>query len=99
MDAILTDYLPRTEARLAEIRCALHCAAMQSPSKSPLSLMEARRLSDLLASTVSRLRMAIDAELTANPPAWPMFEAAAEACRPPETGDVELDLQPNGWGQ
>lgn len=79
MDAILTDYLPRTEARLAEIRCALHCAAMQSPSKSPLSLMEARRLSALLASSVSNLRTAIDAELEKQSPqdaARSMFAAS-----------------------
>lgn len=79
MDAILTDLLPRMEARAAEIRCALHCAAMQSPSKAPLSLLEARRLSALMASTLSKLRSAIDAELESYQPqeaARAMFSAS-----------------------
>jgi hypothetical protein len=63
MNAILTDLLPRCEARLAEARCAIHSAAMQSEIKRPLSLMEARRLLDLHASAVTKLRDAIDAEL------------------------------------
>lgn len=84
MDAILTDLLPRMEARAAEIRCALHCAAMQSPSKSALSLLEARRQAALMASAVSKLREAIDQELAALQP-----QDAARAMLRASTADLD----------